>query len=258
MCAGYIEGSQEWLMCVNDCIQNLTGGRVAGTSASSGKSGCSKCGSSGGASYPVIGGAAPSSAHGDCGCGGKCGEYGQDGDLAGEILGDEALGGEPPTPTTAANTFSDTQTINVGTLGTDLQILKSGTATNAPTLKTRQGQVNTTNNAATVIHAFTLNDNTSYFIDALVVGVRTGGAAGAAGDTVIAHLYEGVQRVGGGAAQRFALALGPIVDFVRKSNAACDFSTALSGNDAQITVTGDTNNNYTWNLASLKIMPLPF
>lgn len=158
--------------------------------------------------------------------------------------------------TTGANTFTDTQTVEQGTLGNSITALSSTATNDNPTVTTYQNRTTTTDATTATLHTITLADETAYTVTAHVVGRRTGGTAGTAGDSIVYLLTDAFMRTGGGGATRIGAAFGPILLFNRRDNPVVDITTDTSGNDVRVRVTGDTNNNYTWHLSELKVSPL--
>lgn len=162
--------------------------------------------------------------------------------------------GGVPTAASASGSGTFTQ----GTLGTAVLTYQSTATNDDPKTIIYQDRVTTTNNTQTTLHAITLADDTMYRIEAMVIARRTGGTGGSAGDSAMYQIIGAYKRTGGGTAQAIGLSSNPLTTFNVADSTAIGFGAIFdtSGNDVRVRVTGDTNNNYTWHLAELKVSPL--
>jgi hypothetical protein len=108
-----------------------------------------------------------------------------------------------------------------------------------PHLDVRQYRTTTTDNTPVTITVLTPAADTTYLVEARVVARRTGGSAGTADDGAVYILRAMVTTKTG------TPNLNTQGDWTFEDNAAlaCQFN---AGADLEISVTGDTNNNYTW------------
>lgn len=145
-------------------------------------------------------------------------------------------------------------TFNQSTLGNEVTRLTSTATNDDPTVSTYQNRVATTDATVTTLHTVALADNTAYSVDMVVLARRTGGTAGAAGDSALYHKRALVKRTSAGA----AVMVGTVIDVVpdREDQAGWNCTIDVSGNDARGRVTGALNNDVTWHLLELKVSPL--
>jgi hypothetical protein len=103
--------------------------------------------------------------------------------------------------------------------------------------------VQTTNNTATQIFPYNLNiSGTSIMLDVNVIGKRTGGSAGASGDSAGYVRRAVFKNVAGVVTQ-----VGTTQDsFTVEDQAGWDVSFSISGTTISCDVTGATNNNINW------------
>lgn len=170
---------------------------------------------------------------------------------AGTVLTSNGPTLAPTYQTVSAGTISGTLTVTQPTLGDPVYVFSSTSAGDDPSVTMYQNRTTTTNNTATTIHTLTLADDTTYFIKAHIVGRRTGGSAGTAGDSCAFIVNRVYKRTGGGGAT--IVSASPDQSLIARNNVAVSANMATSGNDVLIQVTGDTNNNYSWQLVELRV-----
>lgn len=106
-----------------------------------------------------------------------------------------------------------------------------------------QNSIITTNNNYGDLHIITLDDNSTYLIQANVVARRTGGASGTAGDGAGYVLTGCFRRVSAGV----ATIIGSVdTDVTCESQSNFDANLAVTGNTVKLQVRGATNNNLLW------------
>jgi hypothetical protein len=110
------------------------------------------------------------------------------------------------------------------------------------------GSTTTTNNTITTCETVTLASNTSYVIKTRVVGKRTGGSGGSSGDTIGAEIMSTYKNVSG-----TVTLIGTDHTIIDTSNTNCSVGLVISGATVLVQVTGDTNNNYSWNSQTLTL-----
>jgi len=119
----------------------------------------------------------------------------------------------------------------------------SGTASNSPSMRTIQGQALTTDGTTnvTLLTVPTLS-NEIISMHGFLIGARTGGAGGAAGDSWYIEFRCKVKNIAG------TLTISTVpTDNIKDSNAP-SVSVAASGTNALIRVSGQGSRNITWNL----------
>jgi len=150
----------------------------------------------------------------------------------------------------ASVSFSSAVTVNASTTAVNAFII-SATATNDdPTVVTQLVRGTTTDGNANTIWSITLDANTSYLFEANVLGYRTGGSSGAAGDSGAYKVFGGVVDVSGTAT---AVGAGTSTAITLEDQAGWNAAFALSGNTVLLQVTGAANNNVVWH-AEIKFM----
>lgn len=103
--------------------------------------------------------------------------------------------------------------------------------------------VKTTDATVTTVNTFFIPDNSITLIESYIVGQRTGGSGGTAGDGA-GYIRRGLyKRTGGGS----PTLIGSVQDgFTAESQAGWDCTLDVSGNNVRVRVTGAANNNVTW------------
>lgn len=128
------------------------------------------------------------------------------------------------------------------TLGSSVLELSSTATNDDPLMQVRQGRTATTNGSATQIFSVTLDTDSVYLIKVHIVGRRTGGAAGSAGDGyggIIAGVFK---NVGGSASQ-----IGSTTVVAEgESQAAFGSAFVAGGPGVTVQVTGAANNDISW------------
>lgn len=109
------------------------------------------------------------------------------------------------------------------------------------------GTVNTTNATATVVGAVVTASDSAIALDVLVLGRRTGGSSGAAGDCGAYVLRAVAKNVAG-----TLTIVGQATTTIGESQAGWDVAAVVSGTSLQVKVTGAANNNVSWTLAGQK------
>lgn len=104
--------------------------------------------------------------------------------------------------------------------------------------------VRTTDATVTTTQTINIPDSCLYLVEAHIIGQRTGGSSGAAGDGA-GYIRRGLYtRTGGGA----PTLVGAVQDgYTAESQAGWDCTLDISGNTVRVRVTGAANNNVTWN-----------
>lgn len=104
--------------------------------------------------------------------------------------------------------------------------------------------VKTTDATVTTVQTVNIPDSVIILIEAHVVGQRTGGSAGTAGDGA-GYIRRGLYKRSAGGSPTL---IGSIQDgFTAESQAGWDCTFDVSGNTVRVRVTGAINNNVTWN-----------
>jgi len=153
---------------------------------------------------------------------------------------------------TGALAVTGSATVVQETLGSAATTIRSVATNDDPTVTTYQNRVATTDATVTTLHAVTLTDETAYLITARVLARRTGGVAGAAGDSAIYERAVKAKRTGGGGA-----AIGAVKDiFTDEDQAGWDCTFDASSNDVRVRVTGAVDNAVTWHLLKIELSPL--
>lgn len=129
------------------------------------------------------------------------------------------------------------------TLGSEVLRLFSNAFNDDPTESLYQNRVATTDATATVIHTVALTSDYTYMIEARIVGRRTGGSAGAAGDSA-AYLLRGAYKNIAGTVTNINAAFTTVYSEESQAGWSTDFN--ISGSDVQVRVTGAVNNNVSW------------
>jgi len=101
--------------------------------------------------------------------------------------------------------------------------------------------VDTTDATQTTLFAFTTATDTSYYAEFKLVALRTGGAAGAAGDTATYNVNYFVKNVAG------TVTVTQMSRDEQEDQAAFDAIFVASGTALNLDVTGVVNNDVTWN-----------
>lgn len=104
-----------------------------------------------------------------------------------------------------------------------------------------KARTTTTDATVTALQRVDVETNKSVFIEARVVARRTGGAAGAAGDTAFYVLQGGFKNIAGTVSLVAASILNGGEDQV-----GWDLGFSIVGTQAVVVATGAANNNITW------------
>ena len=113
---------------------------------------------------------------------------------------------------------------------------------NVPFETFSQRQVSTTDATVTTLWSYATSTDSTLFIEGVVIGRRTGGAAGAANDSAVYKVYAAFRNSGGTLTQ-----LGTTsVQFSNEAQAAWDGVFAISGTTINFNITGAVNNNVRW------------
>jgi hypothetical protein len=103
------------------------------------------------------------------------------------------------------------------------------------------GAVNTTDATVTTVGTIPTTSNTTLLVDCNIVGRRTGGSSGSAGDGA-GYLVRAVAKNVAGV----VTIIGQATTVIGESQAAWDAVAAVSGTDIVLRVTGAANNNISW------------
>lgn len=103
--------------------------------------------------------------------------------------------------------------------------------------------LSTTDATATAITAQTIPLSSSLLIEATIIGKRTGGSAGSAGDSATFIMNASYKNIAGTVTQ-----IGKSDIFSASDQAAWKYTLTISGTDVMIQVTGAANNNISWNI----------
>lgn len=114
----------------------------------------------------------------------------------------------------------------------------------------RSNSLNTTDATPTAFPVISLVDNSAYNIEVSVIAIRTGGSGGSTDDSAMFVIRGGFKRSGAATTQ-----MGATYKEGNKDNMALDCNFNISHPVIEVEVTGDTNNNYTWN-SSIKIVEI--
>lgn len=136
-------------------------------------------------------------------------------------------------------------------LGTAVAKFISTATNDDPESTIYQNRIPTTNATQTTLHTFATATNTSYSCYFRVVGRRTGGAGGTAGDWADYEVKASVNNIAGTVT----------VDAVTttalwESQAGWDATVTVSGTNFLLRVTGAASNNVTWHLSYSLVSPL--
>lgn len=114
----------------------------------------------------------------------------------------------------------------------------------APQHVIMQSSVLTTNNTPTLANTYIVASNSASMLEYNITALRTGGSAGSTNDSgfiKILVMYKNISGtatlVGGGSS---------VVKYMDNTNIGYSFT--ISGNQVQLNVIGDTNNNYSWHV----------
>jgi hypothetical protein len=124
-------------------------------------------------------------------------------------------------------------------------------ANDDPTVDWYQVRDTTVSATPKAIWVFATVTDTVYLISFRVVARRTGGTAGANGDSAVYERVCKVKNVGGTATVATIAATVTIED-----QAAWDVTLTASGANISLTVTGAANNNITWHVPDLEVSPI--
>lgn len=109
------------------------------------------------------------------------------------------------------------------------------------------GSVNTTDATVTTVATIPAASNTSVLVDCSIVGRRTGGSAGAAGDGAGYNVRAVAKNVAG-----TLTIIGQATTVIGESQAGWDAVAAVSGTNILLRVTGAVNNNISWSCSGQK------
>lgn len=138
-----------------------------------------------------------------------------------------------------------------GTLGAEVFYIQSTATNDDPRVSWYQNRAATTDATVATLHSWTLADDTLYLFTVEIIGRRTGGSAGAAGDSFSVVFGDTWKRTSGGGASRLALTIAPEqIKAIDRDNVNVSADIDSSGNDVRVRITGDTNNNYTWHMTA--------
>ena len=110
-------------------------------------------------------------------------------------------------------------------------------------LRHQFSSVRTTDATVTTLVALPLEDNSSYHLTVSVVGRRTGGSSGAAGDSASYVRVGTFYRVSAGGATQVGSTSTP---HTAESQSGWECALSTSGNDVLVRVTGASGNNLSW------------
>lgn len=129
------------------------------------------------------------------------------------------------------------------TLGTAVQKLVSTATNDDPEEVVYQGRVATTDGTITTIFTLGTATSTTYFVDATVIGRRTGGGSGTDSDSAGYKLYGTFKNNGSGTLAQVG---STSATATHESQAGWDCVFATSGTNVLLRVTGAAANNVTW------------
>lgn len=142
--------------------------------------------------------------------------------------------------------------INQNSLNQVVLKYRSEATNDDPTVEIRQNRAATTDATVTTLHSVATSTNQTVYVEATVVARRTGGSAGAAGDTAaykVCGLYKNVSGT--------VTLVGAVTTlYSAESQAGWDCTLDVSGTTVRVRVTGAANNNVTWHLVEIKTSPL--
>jgi len=119
----------------------------------------------------------------------------------------------------------------------------------AADMKMTTATVNTTNATVTTLATVATTTNTSMLIEAKIVGVRTGGTAGSAGDSVSYIRTARVKNIAGTVTIQNLQS-----DYTSEDQPAMNGTITVSGTNILVQVQGAANNNVTWKALITKII----
>ena len=102
-------------------------------------------------------------------------------------------------------------------------------------------KIKTTDNAVTAALRIDLEEGHSMMVQANIVARRTGGSAGAIGDSAFYYLLGAYKNIGG-----TLTGIGTPTLYGGEDQAAWNVGFSSSGSQIIVTVAGDTNNEVTW------------
>ncbi len=130
------------------------------------------------------------------------------------------------------------------TLGQAVQKNSSVATNDDPCVLTFQNRLATTNNTQSTLHTFAIPTNKTVSLDCWVIARRTGGSAGANGDSASYRVVGTFKNISG-----VVTLVGALTNlFTHEDQAWWDCTLSISGANVLLRVTGATNNNITWHL----------
>ena len=144
----------------------------------------------------------------------------------------------------AGGVVSETSlTVTGPSTNTVVQTLKATATNDDPQALTVFTRATTTDATPTAMWTFDMTADTSYLFHAKVIGRRTGGASGAAGDSAVYLVFGGIVDITGTAT---AIGAGTTTAITLEDQAGWDCAFGVSGGNVLLNITGAVNNNVTW------------
>jgi hypothetical protein len=154
------------------------------------------------------------------------------------------------------NQASPTARLDVleSTLGNVVLRLATTATNDDPALEVSQQWVTTTNATPTTLATIPITASNTYYIRAVVIARRTGGASGTADDGG-AFVDAAAYTTKAGVVTMLLPAAGApeIENIVRRDVAGLDCALVISGTNILVQVTGIASTNYTWHLVKLEV-----
>lgn len=152
--------------------------------------------------------------------------------------------------TNSTDTVTAPKTFQASAAETTVITLTASTTGDDPQEVVQFARGTTTDGVATTIWTIDLDANTTYLFEANVMGRRTGGAAGAAGDSAGYKVFGAVVDIAGTAT---AAGAGTTTVITLEDQAGWNAVFALSSGNVLLQVTGATDNNVVWH-AVVRVM----
>lgn len=158
---------------------------------------------------------------------------------------------------TAQNYLEGNLSVGISTASAKLHVVQTGTTTpvqqlsstatnDDPTEITLQSRVATTNATVTTLATIATTTGYSYLVISRIIGRRTGGTSGVAGDYATYEVRASANNEGG------VLNIDAVTTTtVFEDQAGWDATIDASGTDIRIRVTGAANNNITWHATTM-------
>lgn len=121
--------------------------------------------------------------------------------------------------------------------------------TSLPAIAKTATRTLTTDATVTTAATYAIASGKSYTITVVVTARRTGGAAGAAGDSASYIIQAGIKDISGTATLMATAGSNPLVTIIGEDQVGWDATIDVNSSNARVRVTGAVNNNITWDVA---------